>query len=238
MNGYIPFNTIPTEADRIAYDERLRKYMLQVYNYMTVALGISGLVAMGLNFNPALMALIWGTPFKWIAIFAPLAASFAFSYFFDRLTVRAAQLAMFAFAALMGLSLSSIFLVFKLGSIAQVFFIAASTFGAASIYGYTTKRDLTSMGSFLMMGVIGLVIAGLVNLFLQSSMFALVISCLGVLIFTGLTAYDTQTIKDTYDNIDGAEAREKAGIFGALQLYLDFINIFMSMLQILGDKKE
>jgi FtsH-binding integral membrane protein len=236
MNGYIPFNTIPTEADRIAYDERLRKYMLQVYNYMTVALGISGLVAMGLNFNPALMALIWGTSFKWIAIFSPLAASLAFSYFFDRLTVRAAQLAMFAFAALMGLSLSSIFLVFKLGSIAQVFFIAASTFGAASIYGYTTKRDLT--GSFLMMGAIGLLIAGLVNLFLQSSMFALVISCLGVLIFTGLTAYDTQTIKDTYDNIDGAEAREKAGIFGALQLYLDFINIFTSLLQILGDKKE
>jgi len=237
MNGYIPFNTIPTEADRVAYDEGLRNYMLQVYNYMTVALGISGLVAMGLNFNPALMALIWGTPFKWVAILSPLAASFAFAFFFDKLTVRSAQLAMFAFAALMGLSLSSIFLVFKLGSIAQVFFIAASTFGAASIYGYTTKRDLTSFGSFLMMGVIGLIIAGLVNLFLQSSVFAFVISCLGVLIFTGLTAYDTQEIKERYDMTEGAE-REKAGIFGALQLYLDFINIFMSLLQILGDKKE
>ena len=237
MNGYIPFNTIPTEADRLAYDIGLRNHMLQVYNYMTVALGLSGLVAMGLNFNPTLMALIWGTPFKWVAILSPLAASFAFAFFFEKFTVRSAQLALFAFASLMGLSLSSIFLVFKLGSIAQVFFIAASTFGLASIYGYTTKRDLTSMGSFLIMGAMGLVVAGIINLFLQSSMFAFAISCIGVLIFTGLTAYDTQNIKETYDTIEGVE-REKAGVFGALQLYLDFINIFMSLLQILGDKKE
>ena len=221
----------------IRYDEGLRNYMLQVYNYMTVALAISGLVAMGLNFNPTLMALIWGTPFKWVAILAPLGACLAFSFFFDKLTVRTAQMAMFAFAALMGLSISSIFLVFKLGSIAQVFFIAASTFGAASIYGYTTKRDLTSLGSFLMMGVIGLVIAGLVNLFLQSSVMTFAISCLGVLIFTGLTAYDTQEIKEHYYyTVD--EEQAKAGVFGALRLYLDFINIFMSLLQILGDKKE
>jgi FtsH-binding integral membrane protein len=220
-----------------SYDAGLRNYMLQIYNNMTIALAISGLVALGLNFNQSLMAAIWGTGFKWIAIFSPLAASFAFTFFFDKLTPRTAQLALFSFASLMGLSISSIFLVFKMGSIAQVFFIAAATFGSASLYGYTTKKDLTSLGSFLIMGAIGLVIASLVNLFLQSSMFALIISCISVLVFTGLTAYDTQTLKSVYDTTD-REEREKAGIFGALQLYLNFINIFMSLLQIFGDRKN
>jgi FtsH-binding integral membrane protein len=144
---------------------------------------------------------------------------------------------LFAFAAAMGLSLSSIFAIYKMGSIIHVFFISAATFGAASLYGYTTKTDLTKMGSFLIMGVIGLVIAGLVNLFLQSSMFAFVISCLAVLIFTGLTAYDTQQIKQMYDYTEGEE-QKKAGVIGALMLYMDFINIFINLLQILGDKKE
>ena len=144
---------------------------------------------------------------------------------------------LFTFAALMGLSLSSIFLIFKIGSIVNVFFITAATFGAASIYGYTTKRDLTSMGSFMLMGVIGLIIAGLVNVFLQSSMMAFVISCISVLIFTALTAYDTQNLKNVYDELYDEEM-EKAGVFGALNLYINFINIFLSLLQILGDKKE
>lgn len=231
------FHTDTLAKTGLEYDEGLRKYMLQVYNYMTVALGISGLVAMGLNFNPTLMALIWGTGFKWVAIFAPLAACYAFSIFYDKLSSRAAQMALFSFAALMGLSISSIFLTFKVASIVQVFFITASTFGLASIYGHVTKKDLTSMGSFLMMGVIGLVIAGLVNLFVQSSLMTFAISCLGVIIFTGLTAYDTQMIKTVY-YAEFGESREKAGVFGALQLYLDFINIFLSLLQILGDKKE
>jgi FtsH-binding integral membrane protein len=236
--GYIPSdNVVITRADQIAYDEGLRNFMLQVYNNMTIALAISGLVALGLNFNQSLMAAIWGTGFKWIAIFSPLLASLAFTFFFDKMNSRTAQMALFAFAALMGLSLSSIFLVFKMGSIAQVFFISAATFGAASLYGYTTKKDLTSFGSFLIMGALGLVIAGVVNLFLQSSMFAFVISCLGVLIFTGLTAYDTQNLKTVYDAEIGDE-REKAGIFGALQLYLDFINIFTSLLQLIGDRKN
>lgn len=234
--NYLSYDKVAAEQ-KIAYDEGLRSFMLQVYNNMTIALAISGLVALGLNFNQTLMAAIWGTSFKWVAIFAPLVASLAFSFFFDKLNSRTAQLALFAFAALLGLSLSSIFLVFKMGSIAQVFFISAATFGAASLYGYTTKKDLTTMGSFLIMGALGICIAGVINLFLQSSAFAFAISCLAVIIFTGLTAYDTQTLKSTYDGTEG-EDRAKAGVFGALQLYLDFINIFISLLQLIGDKKN
>jgi len=236
--GYIPSdNVVITRADQIAYDEGLRQFMLGVYNHMTLALAISGLVSLGISMSPELMASIWGTPFKWVAIFLPVVLSFGIPFVFDKITVRQAQIAMGVFAAAMGLSLSSIFMIFKLGSIAQVFFITAATFGAASLYGYTTKKDLTTFGSFLIMGVIGLVIAGLVNLFLQSSILAFVISCISVLIFTGLTAYDTQQLKTTYD-FTTEDEREKAGIYGALQLYLDFINIFVSLLQLIGDRKN
>jgi FtsH-binding integral membrane protein len=163
--------------------------------------------------------------------------SFGFAFLFDKMSAQMAKIALLVFAGAMGLSLSSIFLIYKMGSIAQVFFISAATFGAASLYGYTTKKDLTTFGSFLIMGVLGLVVAGVVNLFLQSSVFAFVISCIAVLIFTALTAYDTQTLKSTFDGTEG-EDREKAGVFGALQLYLDFINIFLNLLQLLGDKKN
>ena len=155
----------------------------------------------------------------------------------ERMSSTSAKYFLFAFAAAMGLSLSSIFAIYKMGSIMHVFFISAATFGAASLYGYTTKKDLTTFGSFLIMGALGLVIAGVVNIFLQSSVFAFAISCLAVLIFTGLTAYDTQQIKQTYDDAEGDE-REKAGVIGALMLYMDFINIFVHLLQIIGDKKE
>jgi FtsH-binding integral membrane protein len=144
---------------------------------------------------------------------------------------------LYCFAALMGLSLSSIFMIFKLGSIANVFFISAATFGATALYGYTTKRDLSSMGSFLMMGAIGLMIAGIVNLFLQSSIMAFAISVIGVLIFVGFTAYDMQDIKSKYYELNDDEEIRKAGIFGALNLYLDFVNIFVNLLQLLGEKK-
>ena len=221
----------------VQYDEGLRNFMLQVYNYMTFALALSGLVSLGISMSPALMAVIWGTPLKWVVIFLPLAMSLGFMFMIEKINSSTAKLFLFAFAAAMGLSLSSIFAIYKMGSIIHVFFISAATFGAASLYGYTTKTDLTKMGSFLIMGVIGLVIAGLVNLFLQSSMFAFVISCLSVLIFTGLTAYDTQNIKQMHDDTDGEE-RSKAGVIGALMLYMNFINIFISLLQILGDKKE
>jgi FtsH-binding integral membrane protein len=204
---------------------------------MTVALALSGLVSLGVSMSPTLMTLIWGTPLKWVVVFLPLVMSLGFMFMIDKISSQTAKLFLFAFAAAMGLSISSIFAVYKMGSIVQVFFISSATFGAASLYGYTTKKNLTSMGSFLMMGLIGIVIAGVVNLFLQSSAFAFVISILAVLVFTGLTAYDTQQIKSFYDDLEG-EDREKAGVIGALMLYMDFINIFIHLLQLIGDKKE
>lgn len=225
------------ESGSVDYDLGLRSYFLNVFNYMTVALAISGLISAYIGYNTALAAAIWGTPFKWVAIFSPLAFSLGLAFVADKMSSHTAKIFLFAFAAAMGLSLSSIFLVFKLGSIVNVFFISAATFGATAIYGYTTKRDLSRMGSFLMMGVIGLVIAGVVNLFLQSSIMTTVVSLLAVLIFTGLTAYDMQNLKTIYDETEGEE-REKAGVFGALSLYINFINIFTSLLQLLGDKKE
>lgn len=233
------YNSMDVSAIRskIAYDEGLRNFMLQVYNYMTFALALSGLVSIGVSMVPALMTVIWGTPLKWVVMLAPLAMSLGFMFLVERMSSSTAKIFLFAFAAVMGLSLSSIFAIYKMGSIIHVFFISAATFGAASLYGYTTKKDLTSMGSFFIMGALGLVIASVVNIFLQSSVFAFVISILAVLVFTGLTAYDTQQIKQTYDDAEGDE-REKAGVIGALMLYLDFINIFVHMLQLLGDKKE
>jgi FtsH-binding integral membrane protein len=224
-------------AEAQAYDEGLRSFMLQVYNYMTVALALSGATALGVYMVPAISAAIWGTGLKWVVVFLPLVLSLGFAFLFDKMSLQQTKIALLVFAVAMGLSLSSIFLIYKMGSIAQVFFISAATFGGASLYGYTTKKDLTTFGSFLMMGAIGLVIAGLVNLFLQSSILAFAISCIAVLVFTGLTAYDTQNLKTTYDYTSGEE-REKAGVYGALQLYLDFINIFVSLLQLLGDKKN
>jgi FtsH-binding integral membrane protein len=236
--NYISNDSDPviTRADLIAYDEGLRSFMLQVYNYMTVALALSGATALGVYMVPDISAAIWGTGLKWVVVFLPLVLSIGFAFFFDKMSLQMAKIALLIFAVAMGLSLSSIFLIYKMGSIAQVFFISAATFGGASLYGYTTKKDLTSFGSFLIMGAIGLVIAGVVNLFLQSSILAFVVSCIAVLIFTGLTAYDTQQLKTTYDYTEGDE-REKAGIYGALQLYLDFINIFVSLMQLLGEKK-
>jgi FtsH-binding integral membrane protein len=213
--------------------------MLQVYNYMTVALALSGATALGVYMIPALSAAIWGTGLKWVVVFLPLALSFGFAFLFDKMSLQMAKIALLVFAVAMGLSLSSIFLIYKMGSIAQVFFISAATFGSASLYGYTTKKDLTTFGSFLIMGAMGIVIAGLVNLFLQSSILAFAVSCIAVVIFTGLTAYDTQNLKNTYEfTVCDDDEQEKLGIYGALQLYLDFINIFMSLLQLIGDKKN
>ena len=154
------------------YDMGLRSYLVGVFNHMSIALLISAVVSAYIGLTPEIGAAIWGTPFKWVAIFAPLAFVFLFSYMADSMSSSTAKIMLYCFAALMGLSLSSIFMIFKLGSIANVFFISAATFGATALYGYTTKRDLSSMGSFLMMGAIGLMIAGVVNLFLQSSVMA------------------------------------------------------------------
>jgi FtsH-binding integral membrane protein len=224
-------------VNKIEYDEGLRHFMLSVYNNMTISLAISGAIALFVSMSPALMSGIWSSPLKWVVIFLPLAMSLGFTFLVDKISSKTARLFLFVFAAAMGLSLSSLFAIFKMGSIVQVFFVTAATFGAASLYGYTTKHDMTNIGSFLIMGAIGLIIASFVNIFLQSSVFALIVSCLAVLIFTGLTAYDTQELKKVYDS-QYDEEMEKSGVVGALGLYMNFINIFVHLLQILGDKKE
>lgn len=219
------------------YDLGLRQFMLGVYNNMTLGLAISAVVAYFVGTSPTLLALFFGGPQKWIIMLAPLAFVFFLSFRINSMSVYAAKVAFFAFAGVMGLSLATIFAVFKMGSIANAFFATAAMFGAMSLWGYTTKRDLTKMGSFLIMGAIGLVIASLINLFFQSGMMAMVISGLAVIIFTGLTAYDTQNIKSMYYELEGDD-RSKMGIMGALSLYMNFINIFTSLLNLFGVRNE
>ena len=220
-------------------DEGLRSYMLSVYNYMGLGLALTGLVAFLTASTPALYQPIFGTPLKWVVMLAPLGFVFFLGFRIQKMSLSAAQLTFWAFATVMGLSMASIFLVFTGESIARVFFITAGVFGAMSLYGYTTKRDLSAWGSFLFMGLIGIIIAALVNIFLQSSALQFAISVIGVLVFTGLTAYDTQRIKEVYYQVAGvAEATGKAAIMGALSLYLDFINLFMMLLQLFGQSRE
>jgi len=229
----------------VAYDEGLRAYMLRVYNIMALGLGITGLAAYG-AFNLAIADgqltafgnLIYASPFKWVVMLAPLGLVFFISARINKMSVSAAQTTFWIYAGLMGLSLSTIFLIYTGTSIVQTFFVTAAAFGALSLYGYTTKRNLSAMGSFLMMGLFGLIIAMVVNIFLQSSMMQFVISAGGVLIFAGLTAYDTQSIKDMYYEVEGNETLAgRAAIMGALRLYLDFINLFMFLLHFLGNRE-
>ena len=218
-------------------DQGLRAYMISVFNYMAVGLGLTGLVAFALASNPAAMIAIWSSGLKWVAILAPVALVFFISFKIATLSFQTAQVLFFAYAALMGVSLSSILWVFTGESVARVFFITASVFGAMSLYGYTTKRDLSGFGSFLFMGLIGIVIASLVNLFLHSSMMQFVISVIGVVVFTGLTAYDVQDIKSVYYSRDSDETTSKKALIGALKLYLDFINLFISLMQLFGERR-
>jgi len=220
-------------------DEGLRAYMLSIYNYMGLGLAITGLVAFIVASTPALYQPIFGTPLKWVVMLAPLGFVFALSAGIQRFSVSTAQILFWVYAGVMGLSLASIFLVFTGESIARTFFITAAAFGALSLYGYTTKRDLSAFGSFLVMGLFGLVIAMLVNLFLQSSALQFVVSVLGVFIFSGLTAWDTQQLKNLYFDVqDDATATAKTAIMGALKLYLDFINLFIFLLHFLGQARE
>lgn len=230
-----PWTDVQSQA-RAEYDMGLRAYMLQVFNYMTLALGISGVVSYGVGISPELMMAIWGSPIKWVVMFAPLIMVLLMGFGINSMSTHTAKICLAVFAGLMGLSLSSIFAVFTMASIAQVFFISAATFGTTALWGYTTKRDLSNMGSLLMMGLFGLIIAGLVNIFLQSSILQMACSAIGVLIFVGFTAYDMQQIKDAYYTVDGDD-RDKAGVLGALNLYLDFVNIFVNLLQLMGDRK-
>ncbi|MBB6125082.1 Bax inhibitor-1/YccA family protein [Sphingobium subterraneum] len=225
-------------AERAALlDQGLRQHMLRVYNYMGSGVLLTGIVAMLVASTPALYQPIFGTPLKWVVMFAPLAFVFFFSFRIERMSAATAQAAYWAFAAIMGLSLSSIFLVFTGVSIAQTFFATAIMFLAMSVWGYTTKRDLSRFGSFLIMGVIGVVIASLINLFLQSSALQFAVSIIGVLVFTGLTAWDTQNIKSQYAAHLGHETNSKLAVFGALSLYLNFVNIFQLLLNLTGERE-
>jgi FtsH-binding integral membrane protein len=220
------------------YDLGLRSYMLSIYNYMAAALALTGVIAFGAASSPALMQTIFGTPLQWVVALAPLGIVMFLSFRVQKLSMQAAQTWFWVFAAAMGLSLSSIFMVYTGVSIARVFFITAGVFGSMSLYGYTTKKDLTGIGSFLMMGMFGLIIASLVNMFMHSSGLQFAISAIGVLIFTGLTAYDTQKIKHMYYSVGGTgEMAGKAAIMGALTLYLDFINLMLMLLRFFGDRR-
>ena len=224
--------------DRTLFDEGLRQHMLRVYNYMGIGLVLTGLVAYIVGTTPALHVPIFSTPLKWVVMLAPLAFVLFFSFRMQTISAAGAQGMFWAFCAVMGLSMASIFLVFTGTSIARTFFIAAAMFGATSLYGYTTKRDLSQFGSFLIMGLIGVVIASLANLFLASSTLQFVVSIVGILVFVGLTAWDTQSIKEQYAESFDAESQQKLAVFGAFSLYLNFINIFQLLLNFTGQREE
>ena len=236
-------------VDQAAIDEGLRAYMLKVYNYMTTGLVLTGFIAyffgkasveaylpQGIILTPLGNAL-FNSGLAWIIMLAPLGFVFYLSARIHKMSSSAAQITFWIFASIMGLSLASIFIQFTGESIARVFFITAGTFGAMSLYGYTTKRDLTKLGGFLFMGLIGIILASIVNIFLQSGPMAFAISVIGVLVFVGLTAYDTQNIKNMYYAGDSEEIGSKKALMGALKLYLDFINLFILLLQLFGQRR-
>lgn len=226
------------QGQDLSMDLGLRAYMLKIYNYMGLGLMVTALVSYGVSHSETMMNLLFGNIFlTLICIFAPLGLAFYLQARLNAITADRAQLFFWVFSGLMGLSLSTIFLAYEETSIARVFLIAAGMFGGMSLYGYTTKKDLTGWGSFLIMGLIGMIIASLINLFLASTMVSFVLSCIGVVVFTGLTAYDTQRIKQMYCAQDSHEIRTKKSVIGALMLYLDFLNLFLSLLRIFGDRR-
>ncbi|MBO6518960.1 MAG: Bax inhibitor-1/YccA family protein [Rhodospirillales bacterium] len=226
-----------SQAYDASIDMGLRKYMLGVYNYMTLGVAITGLMAYVVSTQPAVMQAIFGTGLSWVVMLAPLAFILVLNFGIHKLSASATQLMFWAFASVMGLSLSTIFIAYTDASIARVFFITAGAFAGLSLYGYTTKRDLTGFGSFLVMGLIGIIIASIVNIFLASSALQFAISVIGVLVFAGLTAYDTQRIKSMYYEGDSAETMTKKSVMGALSLYLDFINLFLMLLHLFGNRE-
>ena len=229
----------------LAIDVGLRAYMLRVYNYMLMGLGLTGLTAFFTLYTPAFSNLFFTftangytmSPLGWVVLLAPLGLVFFLSFRIQSMSFTAAQTTFWVYAGLMGIGLTPILYIYTGTSVAQVFFITAATFGAMSLYGYTTKRDLSGFGSFLFMGLIGIIIASLVNMFMQSGMMQWIISVAGVLIFTGLTAYDTQSIKESYYVGDDGTVAGKKAVMGALRLYLDFINLFLMLLRLMGDRR-
>ena len=247
-------STARSSASEAIIDQGLRAYMLKVYNYMASGVLLTGIISllvfkfsggMNITLGPAgfngltdpFGELLFNSGFKWLVMLAPLGIVMYLSFGISKMSASKAQSTFWVFAALMGASLASIFIVYTQMSIARVFFITSGTFGAMSIYGYTTKRDLTKLGSFLMMGLFGIIIASIVNIFMQSTMMYFVISILGVLIFVGLTAYDTQKIKNMYMASDSGELMGKKAVMGALTLYLDFINLFIMLLRLFGQRR-
>ncbi|MDC0194884.1 Bax inhibitor-1/YccA family protein [Alphaproteobacteria bacterium] len=242
--------TFTKTADQAAIDEGLRAYMLKVYNYMTTGLLVTGLVAyffgkasiitndmgqiVGLT---SVGNLLFNSPLMWVVMLAPLGFVFYLSAKINNMSVSSAQTTFWIFSAIMGLSLASIFIQFTGSSIARVFFITSGTFAGMSLYGYTTKKDLTKLGGFLIMGLIGIIIASIVNIFVGSSAMQFAISVIGVLIFIGLTAYDTQKIKNMYLAGDSESIGSKKALMGALRLYLDFINLFILLMQLFGQRR-
>jgi len=240
MADYQTTRPIGTVAGAATIDAGLRAHMNKVYGLMSVGMLLTGGVAWAVGTNDAMVAAIYMTPLKWVVMFAPLVLVFAFSAMLRRLSVAAAQLFFYVYAAAVGLSLSFIFAVYTDASIAQTFLVTAIAFAGLSLYGYTTKRSLSAMGSFMMMGLIGLIVAMVVNIFLASSALAFAISAIGVLIFAGLTAWDTQKIKNDYlahAQIGDRDWLGKSAIMGALTLYLDFINMFMFLLHFMGNRE-
>jgi uncharacterized protein len=255
-NAYAPFGTSAAQRGAV-YDQGLRSYMLGIYNHMTLALAISALVAFaafklstttdaasavgrfGGHYITNFGAVLYGSPLKWVIMLAPLAFVFLFSFRFEKMSYQSLMTTFYVFAAVMGLSLGTILFVYAAASVVQVLFITAASFGALSLFGYTTKRNLSAMGSFLVMGLFGLIIAGLVNIFMQSNALQFAINVLGVGIFAGLTAWDTQKLKEQYDYVSSnAELMAKSSIMGALTLYLDFINMFQFLLSLMGNRNS
>jgi FtsH-binding integral membrane protein len=225
-------------VDRVAIDQALRAYMLQVYNLMASGLLLSGIVAVVVAQSPAMMSAIFGSGLGIVAMLAPIGILLVMSFGASRMSAGALSMLYWAFVASFGLSLAVVFQVYTATSIVRVFFITAGTFGAMSLYGYTTQRDLTGVGSFLFMGLIGIIIASVVNMFMASSALQFFVSVASVLVFTGLTAYDTQRIKVEFYEGDAAEVQSKKAVFGAVSLYLNFLNLFMALLQLIGTRRE
>lgn len=233
---YDGLNTIGAGQMDAARDEGLRSYMLKIYNYMASGVLLTGIVAM-LFASSSYAVPVLSSPLRWVIMLSPLAIVFAMSFGMHKMSQATLQALYWAFTVLMGLSMASIFLVFTGESIALTFVATSAAFLSLSLYGYTTKKNLSGMGTFLMMGLVGLIVAIIANMFMQSSTLSLVISFIGVLIFAGLTAYDTQKLKSQYFYLQGTEFMGKAVIMGALTLYLDFINMFQFLLSFLGSRE-
>jgi FtsH-binding integral membrane protein len=235
-------------ADQVAIDAGLRAYMIRVYNYMAAGVALTGVVAW-LTFSAAVVQTgaglqltafgqaVFQGPLMWILVLAPLGLVFAISFGINRMQPATALMLFFVYAGSLGLSLASIFLIYTGASITRVFFISAATFGALSLWGYTTKRDLSGLGSFMFMGLIGIIIASLVNIFLRSTGLDWAISVIGVIVFAGLTGWDTQRIKEMYSVMDDGTVAGRKAVMGALSLYLDFINLFLMLLRLMGDRR-